>query len=45
MDSAWWMATLLHNLPEANPFDQKVQEAELDCLLHSPAAPTPLAEN
>jgi len=42
---SWWMTTLLHNFPEANPFDQKVQEAELDYLLHSPAALTSLAEN
>jgi len=42
---SWWMTTLLHNFPEANPFDQKVQEAELDYLLHSPAALTALAEN
>jgi len=42
---SWWMTTLLHNFPEANPFDRKVQEAELDYLLHSPAALTSLAEN
>ncbi|MFA6314503.1 MAG: 4-hydroxybenzoate 3-monooxygenase [Sterolibacterium sp.] len=42
---SWWMTTLLHNFPEANPFDQKVQEAELDYLLHSNAALTALAEN
>ena len=42
---SWWMTTLLHNFPEANPFDQKVQEAELDYLLHSPAALASLAEN
>ena len=34
------MTTLLHNFPEANPFDQKVQEAKLDYLANSPAALT-----
>ena len=42
---SWWMTTLLHNFPEANPFDRKVQEAELDYLLQSQAALTSLAEN
>lgn len=30
---------------DPNPFDRKVQEAELDYLMHSPAALTSPAEN
>ena len=39
------MTTLLHNFPEANPFDQKALEAELDYVVHSVAGRTTMAEN
>ena len=42
---SWWMTMLLHRFPEADGFDQKVQEAELDYLVHSEAAQIALAEN
>ena len=42
---SWWMTTMLHRFPETSAFDQKIQEAELDYLTHSPAAATVLAEN
>jgi len=42
---SWWMTTMLHRFPETSAFDQKIQEAELDDLTHSPAAATVLAEN
>ncbi len=42
---SWWMTTLLHRFPATSRFDQKVQEAELDYLVHSVAARTSLAEN
>ncbi len=42
---SWWMTTMLHRFPDTSAFDQKVQEAELDYLTHSPAAATVLAEN
>ena len=42
---SWWMTTLLHSFPGTSGFDQKVQEAELDYLVHSVAAQTALAEN
>jgi len=42
---SWWMTTLLHRFPTTSGFDQKVQEAELDYLVHSVAARTSLAEN
>ena len=41
---SWWMTTLLHRISE-NPFDQKVQLAELDYLFRSKAAATVFAEN
>ena len=42
---SWWMTMLLHRFPATSGFDQKVQEAELDSLVHSIAARTSLAEN
>ncbi len=42
---SWWMTSMLHNFPEAQPFDQQRQLAELDYLTMSRAAATTLAEN
>ncbi|KAB2722820.1 4-hydroxybenzoate 3-monooxygenase [Brucella intermedia] len=42
---SWSMTKLLHRFPDMAPFDQKVQEAELDYFCTSPAASTALAEN
>jgi p-hydroxybenzoate 3-monooxygenase len=42
---SWWFTSLMHQFPEAGGFGQKVQEAELDYLVHSNAAATALAEN
>jgi p-hydroxybenzoate 3-monooxygenase len=42
---SWWMTTALHRFPNASHFDQRIQEAELDYLVHSDAASTALAEN
>ena len=41
---SWWMTMLLHRISE-NPFDQKIQLAELDYLFRSKAAATVFAEN
>jgi p-hydroxybenzoate 3-monooxygenase len=41
---SWWMTLLLHTFPD-NPFDQKMQLAELDYLFKSRAARTAFAEN
>jgi p-hydroxybenzoate 3-monooxygenase len=41
---SWWMTTLLHTFPD-QPFEGKMQLAELDYLLTSRAASTALAEN
>jgi p-hydroxybenzoate 3-monooxygenase len=42
---SWWMTTTLHRFPETGAFGQRIQEAELDYLVHSRAASTALAEN
>ena len=42
---SWWMTTMLHRFPESGAFGQRIQEAELDYLVHSQAASTALAEN
>ena len=42
---SWWFTSLMHQFPEAGGFGQKVQEAELDYLIHSRAASQSLAEN
>jgi p-hydroxybenzoate 3-monooxygenase len=40
-----WMTSTLHRFPDTGPFGQRIQEAELDYLVHSRAASTSLAEN
>lgn len=42
---SWSMTTMLHRFPEMGAFDQKIQEADLEYLVHSTAASTALAEN
>lgn len=42
---SWWMTTVLHRFPDTGDFGQRIQEAELDYLVHSEAASTALAEN
>jgi len=42
---SWWFTMLMHRFPGTGDFDRKVQEAELDYLVHSRAASTALAEN
>jgi p-hydroxybenzoate 3-monooxygenase len=42
---SWWMTTILHRFPDTGDFGQRIQEAELDYLVHSEAAATALAEN
>jgi p-hydroxybenzoate 3-monooxygenase len=41
---SWWMTMLMHTFPD-NPFDAKMQLAELDYLFKSRAAATAFAEN
>ena len=42
---SWWLTSLMHRFPDSEGFGQKMQEAELDYLVHSVAASTTLAEN
>ena len=42
---SWWLTNLMHRFPDTQGFGQRVQEAELDYLVHSKAASTALAEN
>ena len=42
---SWWMTRLLHQLPTADLFDQRIQKAELEYLFSSRAALVSLAEN
>ncbi|MBB3660637.1 p-hydroxybenzoate 3-monooxygenase [Rhizobium sp. BK650] len=42
---SWWMTTIMHRFPNTDDFGQRLQEAELDYLVQSPAASTSLAEN
>jgi p-hydroxybenzoate 3-monooxygenase len=42
---SWWMTSLLHRFPDATPFQQRLQLAELAYVTSSRAAATALAEN
>ena len=42
---SWWFTSLMHRFPETGAFGRRMQEAELDYLVHSKAASTALAEN
>ena len=41
---SWWMTTLFHKLSD-NPFNRKIQQAELEYLVGSKAGQTTIAEN
>jgi p-hydroxybenzoate 3-monooxygenase len=42
---SWWLTNLMHRFPDTEGFGQRMQEAELDYLVHSRAASAALAEN
>jgi p-hydroxybenzoate 3-monooxygenase len=42
---SWWMTSLLHRFADQGEFNRKIQLAELEYLVDSPAAATTLAEN
>ncbi|HEX2540416.1 MAG TPA: 4-hydroxybenzoate 3-monooxygenase [Caldimonas sp.] len=42
---SWWFTSLMHRFPDTGDFGMKMQQAELDYLVHSRAASTALAEN
>lgn len=42
---SWWMTSLMHRFPDQQPFDARLQEAELAYLLTSPRGRGVIAEN
>jgi p-hydroxybenzoate 3-monooxygenase len=42
---SWWMTSMLHRFAGRNPYDDRIQRAELDYLTSSRAAQQALAEN
>lgn len=42
---SWWMTRHLHHFHENEDFDQRIQQAELDYVIHSRAGLTTIAEN
>lgn len=42
---SWWFTSLMHKFPDQGEFGARMQAAELDYLVHSPAASTAMAEN
>jgi p-hydroxybenzoate 3-monooxygenase len=42
---SWWMTSMLHRFDRSDPFQLKVQQAELDYVTSSRAAATTTAEN
>jgi p-hydroxybenzoate 3-monooxygenase len=42
---SWWFTSLMHRFPDTGGFGQKIQHAELEYLVGSPAAATAMAEN
>jgi p-hydroxybenzoate 3-monooxygenase len=42
---SWWFTMLMHKFPDTIGFGDKMQESELDYLVHSEAASRTMAEN
>ena len=42
---SWWMTKLMHQFPEDSEFDRRIQRAEFDFLIGSPAYQAAMAEN
>lgn len=42
---SWWFTTLMHRFPENGEIGQKLQEAELDYIVHSETGARSVAEN
>lgn len=42
---SWWMTSVLHRFPDADPFSQRIQQAELDYFVGSEAGRRTIAEN
>ncbi len=42
---SWWMTSMLHRFPDDDAFQQRMQRAQLEYTVSSPASATTLAEN
>jgi p-hydroxybenzoate 3-monooxygenase len=42
---SWWFTSLMHRFPDEGPIGEKLQQAELDYIVHSEAGARTLAEN
>jgi p-hydroxybenzoate 3-monooxygenase len=42
---SWWFTSIMHNFPDGGAINAKLQEAELDYLMHSEAGLRTIAEN
>jgi len=42
---SWWMTSMMHRFPDTDGFGTKLQQAELDYVVHSDVARASLAEN
>jgi p-hydroxybenzoate 3-monooxygenase len=42
---SWWMTSMMHKFDNHAPFDTRMQRAELDYIMNSPAGQVTLAEN
>lgn len=42
---SWWMTSMMHRFPDTDGFGTKLQQAELDYVVHSEVARASLAEN
>jgi p-hydroxybenzoate 3-monooxygenase len=42
---SWWFTSIMHNFPDGGAINTKLQEAELDYLMHSEAGLRTIAEN
>jgi p-hydroxybenzoate 3-monooxygenase len=42
---SWWFTSLMHHFPDQGEMGQKLQEAELNYLIHSEAGSRTMAEN
>ena len=42
---SWWFTSLMHNFPDDGPIQAKLQDAELDYLVHAEAGLRTMAEN
>jgi p-hydroxybenzoate 3-monooxygenase len=42
---SWWMTSMMHRFPDNDGFGTKLQQAELDYVVHSDVATASLAEN